>query len=216
VPFSDRVDAGRQLADRLQHLCTADVVVLGLPRGGVPVAAEVATALGAPLDVVGVRKLGVPGHRELAMGAVGEGGVVVRDDRVVRSAGVTAEQFAAAEAEERRELADRVRRVREVRSRLPLTGRTVVVVDDGVATGSTARAACAVVRAQGASRVVLAVPVCAPSAARSLAGVADDVVAVEVPPRFRSVGEVYARFDQTEEETVLDLLRDAAGGQPGR
>ena len=209
MPFRDRADAGRQLAARLEPLRGADVVVLGLPRGGVPVAAEVAAALGAPLDVIGVRKLGAPGRSELAMGAVGEGGVVVRDDAVVSATRVADEQFAAAEARERAELAERLGRIRTVHPRLPLTGRTVVVVDDGVATGSTARAACAVVRAEGAARVVLAVPVCAAEAARSLTAVADEVVAVEVPERFRSVGGSYDRFDQTDEQVVLDLLRDS-------
>ena len=214
MPFRDRVDAGRALARRLEHLRTADVVVLGLPRGGVPVAAEVATVLGAPLDVIGVRKLGAPGRPELAMGAVGEDGVVVREDTVLSAARVDPAEFAAREAVERAELDRRLSRIREVRPRLPLTGRSAVVVDDGVATGATARAACAVARAQGAAWVVLATPVCAAEAADHLRAVADEVVAVDVPARFRSVGSAYDRFDQTDEQTVLDLLRAAAGAQP--
>jgi putative phosphoribosyl transferase len=207
VRFADRRAAGRALAGALEHLRSAEPVVLGLPRGGVPVAAEVARVLGAPLDAVVVRKLGLPEQPELAMGAVGEDGVVVRHEAVLRRAGVTADELDEVIAREQAEVARRVARLRQGRPREPLAGRTAVVVDDGVATGSTARAACAVVRAQGAEWVVLAVPVCAAEAARSLTDVADDVVAVEVPDRFRSVGAAYDCFDQTDERTVLDLLR---------
>jgi putative phosphoribosyl transferase len=207
VSFRDRADAGQQLAARLEHLRGRDVVVLGLPRGGVPVAAEVSRALDAPLDVVVVRKLGVPYRPELAMGAVGEGGVVVRLEEVVRLAGVAEAAFADVERRENAELDRRLRHWRSLRPRVPLEGRTAVVVDDGIATGSTARAACAVVRAQGADQVVLASPVCAPDAAAALAEEVDEVVCVASPDRFGSVGRHYTDFRPTTDDEVTDLLR---------
>jgi putative phosphoribosyl transferase len=209
VPFRDRTDAGRQLAAHLEHLRGRDVVVLGLPRGGVPVAAEVARALGAPLDVVVVRKLGVPYRPELAMGALGEGGVVVRLDEVVRRAGVAEATFADVERRESAELDRRLLHLRSLRPRVPLAGRTVVVVDDGIATGSTARAACAVVRAQGAGSVVLAAPVCPPDAVAALAEQVDEVVCVATPDRFGSVGRHYTDFRPTTDDEVTELLRTA-------
>ena len=157
--FDDRVDAGRQLAERLESLRGQDIVVLGLPRGGVPVAFEVAKALRAPLDVLVVRKLGVPFQPELAFGAIGEGGARVINESVVREADLSEEEMAAVEAEQRVELARRSERFRRGRDPIPLAGRIAVIVDDGVATGATAKAACQVARAQGASRVVLAVPI---------------------------------------------------------
>jgi putative phosphoribosyl transferase len=210
VPFVDRRDAGRRLARQLEPLRGHDVVVLGLPRGGVPVAYEVARALSAPLDVVVVRKLGVPSQPELAMGAVGEGGVTVVDERVVALAGVGPDVVARAEERERAEVVQRARRFRGDRPRVPLAGRTAVVVDDGIATGSTARAAAAVVRAQGAGRVVLAAPVCARESARALAGEFDEVVCLEVPQRFAAVGRFYEDFRPTADEEVVALL-----GMPG-
>src|SRR4051812_19037740 len=155
--FADRRDAGRRLAQRLTHLRGADVVVLGVPRGGVPVASEVSAGLGAPLDVVVVRKLGVPFQPELAMGAIGQGGVLVLNEDVLAFSGVDRNRLADIEERERAELDRRVQRFGG-RSEVPLTGRTALVVDDGSATGATARAACAVARAQGSTRVVLAVP----------------------------------------------------------
>ena len=177
-PFADRRDAGAALGAVLLGRGLRDVVVLGLPRGGVPVAAVVADVLGALLDVVVVRKLGVPWQPELAMGAVGEGGVVVRSEVVLRSARVDPAQLAEVVARERAEVERRVVRLRHDRPPVPLDGRTAVVVDDGLATGSTARAACAVLRAAGAARVVLAVPV-APAGT----GVeeADELVVVHAP-----------------------------------
>ena len=207
MSFRDRADAGQQLAAHLGHLRGPDTVVLGLPRGGVPVAAEVARALDAPLDVVVVRKLGVPYRPELAMGALGEGGVVVRLEEVVRLAGVAEAAFADVERRENAELDRRLRHLRSVRPRVPLEGRAVVVVDDGIATGSTARAACAVVRAQGAASVVLASPVCAPDAAAALAEEVDEVVCVATPSRFGSVGRHYTDFRPTTDDEVVDLLR---------
>jgi putative phosphoribosyl transferase len=218
VLFRDRSDAGRHLADRLQHLRGEDLVVLGLPRGGVPVAAEIAAALEAPLDVIVVRKVGVPGRAELAMGAVGEGGVVVHDDHVLRLAGVAEAEFVRERVAQEAEVRRRARLFRDVRRRVPLAGRTAVIVDDGVATGSTARAACAVARAQGASRVILAVPVCAPDAVTALSAAVDELVSLAVPLDFRAVGQAYADFRATEDEEVLGLLRrwvdDGRPGQP--
>jgi putative phosphoribosyl transferase len=206
--FRDRADAGRQLAARLAHLRRPGVVVLGLPRGGVPVAAEVARVLGAPLDVVVVRKLGLPQQPELAMGAVGEGGVVVRLDPVVRAGGVLPAVFARVEHRERAELERRLGHLRAVRPAVPIAGRTAVLVDDGIATGSTARAACAVVRAQGAARVVLAAPVVAGDTAEALAAEVDELVYVLSPQPFGAVGRHYADFGQTGDGEVIDLLRD--------
>src|SRR5450631_1275985 len=150
--FRDRCDAGRRLAARLSELPRDGLVVLGLPRGGVPVGYEVARALGVPLDVILVRKLGVPFQPELAMGAIGEDGVRIVNDDVAQRLGVSASAFAAVEAREREELASRVRRFRGGRRRVSLVGRTALIVDDGIATGSTARAACQVARAHGAAR----------------------------------------------------------------
>lgn len=207
--FADRDDAGRRLAARLEHLRDEDVVVLGLPRGGVPVAARVAEALGAPLDVVVVRKLGVPWQPELAMGAVGEEGVLVLDEGVLRSTRLDEEDVARVVERERAELERRTVRFRGDRARVPVEGRTVVVVDDGIATGSTARAACQVVRAHGAARVVLAVPVAPEGWERRMVGVADELVAVSAPRGFLAIGEFYDDFRQTSDEEVLDCLARA-------
>src|ERR1019366_2974024 len=157
--FADRVDAGRQLAARLEYLHGQDMVVLGLPRGGVPVAFEVAEALDAPLDVIVVRKLGVPFQPELAMGAIGEGGVRVLNAEVLGLTRVTEEQLRAVETRERSLLEARVARLRRGRERVSLTDRIAVIVDDGIATGSTAQVACEVARRLGAAKVVVAVPV---------------------------------------------------------
>src|SRR3954449_3324580 len=162
MSFADRADGGRRLASLLAHLRDEHPVVLALPRGGVPVAYEVARALGAPLDVILVRKLGVPVQPELAMGALGEDGVRVLNGDVLRSAGVTAAELAAVEAGQRAELERRTTGLRRRWPRIDLAGRTVIIVDDGIATGATARAACTVARAHGAARVVLAAPVAPP------------------------------------------------------
>ncbi|MFB6890823.1 phosphoribosyltransferase family protein [Kitasatospora sp. NPDC056327] len=213
--FTDRTDAGRRLAALLGRLRGPGTVVVALPRGGVPVAAEVAAALGAPLDICVVRKLGVPYRPELGMGAIGEDGVRVINDRVVRPAGVTPEQLAAVEARERAELERRARRYRGGREPVDLRGRTVVVVDDGIATGSTARAACLIVRARGAARVVLAVPVAPPEWTERLAGVADELVCVGTPSPFFAIGEFYADFAQTGDAEVLRHLAGAASAGGG-
>ncbi|AQT72559.1 phosphoribosyltransferase family protein [Streptomyces sp. fd1-xmd] len=215
--FTDRADAGERLAEAVRHLEGERPVVLGLPRGGVPVAFPVARALGAPLDVIVVRKLGVPYHRELGFGAIGEGGVRVISEDIVRSSRATQEDLAAVEHAEEAELARQARRFRGDRPRIPLDGRTVIVVDDGIATGATAAAACQVVRAQGAARVVLAVPVAAPDAVARLRRETDEVVCLSAPRAFRAVGEWYRDFSQTSDEEVVSLLaRAAAGPAPGR
>jgi putative phosphoribosyl transferase len=208
--FADRVDAGRQLAAELFGTDAApdDAVVLGLPRGGVVVAAEVAAALHRPLDVIVIRKLGAPGHRELAMGAIGESGQRVLDADIVRKVGASNDQIAEIEAEERAALADRVARLRQGRPRPVLTGRTALVVDDGVATGSSARIACTVARGLGAARVVLAVPVAPAATVRSF-GEADDVVVVDQPRHFYAVGAHYRDFSPVSDDEVIALLENS-------
>ncbi len=212
--FVDRFDAGRRLAERLRPRTSQDVVVVGLPRGGVPVAFEVATALHARLDVIVVRKLGVPFQPELGMGAVGEGGVRIINDQVVRLAQVSGEELAAVEQRERAEVQQRARRFRGERAAVPLAGRTVVVVDDGIATGSTARAACQVARAHGAGKVVLAVPVGPEDIAQLIGPAADEVVCLHTPADFVAVGQAYADFSQTSDDEVVDLLERAARRAP--
>jgi putative phosphoribosyl transferase len=204
--FADRVDAGRRLATKLQHLRSQPVVVLGLPRGGVPVAAEVARALHAPLDVIVVRKLGLPSDPELAMGAIGEDGVRVVNDAVVRQVGVSSGQLDVVEARERVELERRAKRFRGVRPRVDLRGRTALIVDDGIATGSTARAACQVARAHGAARVVLAVPVAPVDWVDRLHDDADELIAFETPEPFWAVGPFYANFYPTSDDEVVACL----------
>lgn len=208
--FRDRVDAGRRLARRLEHLRGRDVVVLGLPRGGVPVAAEVADALGAPLDVVVVRKLGLPSQPELAMGAIGEGGFRVVDQVLVARARITRAQWRAVEDRERRALEERVGRLRRGRPRPGLRGRVAVVVDDGIATGATARVACEAVRALGASTVVLAVPVAPVGLSTAVPG-ADEVVCLRAARRFGSVGQYYVDFFAVGDDEVVALLTARAG-----
>jgi putative phosphoribosyl transferase len=201
--FRDRVDAGRQLGARVAARGFTESVVLGLPRGGVPVAAEVARALGAPLDVLIVRKLGYPPQPEVAMGAIGEGGVRVLNDDI--AARVPSADVAAVERRERAVLDERVRRLRGGRMPLELQGRTAIVVDDGVATGATARVACRVARALGADRVVLAVPVAAPEVIVDLPE-ADEVICLSAPAGFMAVGMHYLDFRQTTDAEVSALL----------
>jgi len=215
--FTDRPEAGRLLAQKLVHLHGEPVVVLGLPRGGVPVAFEVANALGAPLDVIVVRKLGVPFQPELGMGAIGEDGVRVINDEVVHLSQVTDAELARVEAAERAELERRAERLRGGQPRVPLEGRTAVVIDDGIATGSTARAACLVARARGAARVVLAAPVAPPGWTERMGNAADEYVCVETPGAFFAIGQFYLDFSQTTDDEVITCLRraQAAREQPG-
>jgi putative phosphoribosyl transferase len=204
--FRDRVEAGRQLATRLETLDRDGLIALGLPRGGVVVASEVAAALKVPLDVVVVRKLGVPFQPELAMGAIGEDGIRVIDQRVVRAAGVSNKQIQAVEERERAELARRAQRFRGGRPRLDLSGATALILDDGIATGSTARAAVEVTKKLGALHVVVAAPVASMEAVRLLLDVADQVVYLTAPPGFLAIGEFYRDFSPTTDSEVVSLL----------
>lgn len=220
VTFADRDDAGRRLAAHLEHLRGEPAVVLGLPRGGVPVAFQVARALGAPLDVVVVRKLGVPQQPELAMGAVGEGGVRVINRQVIREAGVSEKVLAAVTERERAALEERAALYRSRWPRCPLRRRTAVVVDDGIATGATARAACQVARAHGAARVVLAVPVAPRGWQARIDGEADEMVCAETPVVFFAIGQYYNGFPPVSDDEVLACLQRAGearqAGEAGR
>ncbi len=206
MTFRDRVEAGRLLGDALEYLAGEDTVVLGLPRGGVPVAFEVARRIGAPLDIILVRKLGVPFQPELGMGAIGEDGVCIVNRDVLRMAGVSETELTAVERREAMELERRARQYRGSRPRVSLVGRVAVVVDDGIATGSTAKVACLVARAHGARRVVLAVPVAPRSSIARLEDAADEVVCLETPENFFAVGAWYRDFSQTSDEQVVRLL----------
>lgn len=206
--FQNRVVAGRRLAEALRHYADAHPIVLGLPRGGVPVAFEVAHALGAPLDVLVVRKIGAPGRPELAIGAVGVD-VTIVDQEAVALLGVPDSYIARAAAQERALVHRTARLFQREGSPLDLTGRTAIIVDDGVATGSTALAAIEVARQLGAGRVTIATPVCAPQARTLLQNAADDVVCLEAPADFPAVGYYYEDFEQTTDAEVRELLRES-------
>ncbi|MGA7835889.1 MAG: phosphoribosyltransferase family protein [Acidimicrobiales bacterium] len=208
--FVDRIDAGRQLGVRLSEREPDDtLVVAGLPRGGVVVAYEVARVLKVPLDVIIVRKVGVPSQPEFAMGALAEGGVEDVERDVVNSLYITDEEYSHAVELERAELERRVTRYRERCRALDFTGRTVVVVDDGIATGATARAGVASARARGAARIVFATPVSSASGARELSRVVDEFIALMTPHGSFSVGTYYERFEQTSDREVLGYLARA-------
>jgi putative phosphoribosyl transferase len=214
--YDDRRHAGRVLASQLGgYAGRADVTVLALPRGGVPVALEVARALAAPLDVLAVRKLGVPQQPELAMGALASGGVVFIDDGLVSRLGISRSEVAATAAAAARALSRAERAYRGRRPPLAITGRTVILVDDGLATGATMRAAVAAARRRGAAQVVVAVPVAPPETCAELGRLADDVVCPATPPLFLSVGQWYADFSPTTDEEVAELLQAAAPPRAG-
>jgi len=216
MPFLNRADAGRRLAGVLTGVPGADAIVLGLPRGGIPVGYQIAQALGVPLDVILVRKVGLPAQPELAMGAIGEDGVRLVNTEVTAAEQVSERVFAEVEQRERAELLRRAERYRLDRPRAVLAGRTAIVVDDGIATGSTARAACQVARAHGAARVILAVPVAPRGTVAALGQVADQVVCLESPEPFYAIGQWYEDFAQTSDAEVVRLLRAAADGGTGQ
>lgn len=208
--FRDRADAGRVLAQRLKAYANrADVLVLALPRGGVPVAFEVAEALDAPLDIFIVRKLGVPGHEELAMGALATGGVRVVNDDVVSQLGLSDAVIDAVAAQEERELERRERAYRGARAAPDVRGRTVILVDDGLATGATMRAAAAALRKQQPARLIVAVPVAASQTCDDLRTEVDEIVCGATPEPFLGVGRWYRDFSQTTDEEVRLLLEQA-------
>jgi predicted phosphoribosyltransferase len=208
IRFKDRAEAGRLLAQKLQNFADKpDVLVLALPRGGVPVAAEIAHALGAPIDVFIVRKLGTPGQKELAMGAIATGGVRVLNDDVIRLMRIREEEIAKVAAEEKREMEGRERLYRGARPAPDVKDQTVILVDDGLATGSTMHAAVAALRQQQPARIVVAIPVAPPRTLREFAGEADDILCVLAPDEpFGGVGRWYLDFSQTTDEQVRALL----------
>jgi len=211
--FSDRREAGRVLADAMAgYRAAADLLVLGLPRGGVPVAWEVAAALRAPLDVFVVRKLGAPRWEELAVGALASGGLVVLNNDVVRSLRISDEQIAQVIAKESAELTRRETAYRGGREPIQPAGKTVILVDDGIATGASMLAAVRAIRTANPVKIVIAVPVAPPAPYRQLANAADDIVCVEVPATFLAVGEYYRDFSQTSDDEVRQLLATSTSG----
>jgi putative phosphoribosyl transferase len=210
-PFHDRTEAGQLLAGKLAAYANrADVIVLGLPRGGVPVAYEVARALNAPLDVFLVRKLGVPGHEEFAMGAIATGGVRVLNDQTVRALRISDHVIEAVAAKEQQELDRRARLYRGDRPPPGLRGKTVILVDDGLATGATMLAAVKALRQQQAGRIVVAVPIAPPETCEQLRGEVDDIICAVTPEPFYAVGCWYEDFSQATDEEVRDLLARSA------
>jgi len=213
--FQDRTDAGRQLAEKLlSYAGRDDVIVLALPRGGVPVAFEVAQRVRVPLDVCVVRKLGVPGHEELAMGAIASGGVRVLNEDVLYVLPDAQSIVEMVTAIEREELKRRERDYRSNRPAPEVRGRTLILVDDGLATGATMRAAAAALRQQGAAKIIVAVPVGAPGTCHEIRSVADEVVCLQTPGSFMGVGQYYEDFSQTTDEEVRELLAASASKGP--
>jgi predicted phosphoribosyltransferase len=216
VLFADRREAGRQLAARLSEYAGPNTIVLALPRGGIPVAYEVARALGAPLDVFIVRKLGVPGHEEFALGAIASGDVVVLNPELANQLGLSRQDIQAIIDAERRELDRRERAYREGAPRPDVRGRTVILVDDGLATGATMLAAIEAVRKLAPARIVVAVPVAAPETCEAMAAAADEVVCAVTPQPFHAVGLWYNNFAQTSDDEVRALLQAARAASAQR
>ncbi|HEY7392569.1 MAG TPA: phosphoribosyltransferase [Bryobacteraceae bacterium] len=211
MPFLDRSDAGRKLAERLSHYADQPgCLILALPRGGVPVAYEVARALHLPLDIFLVRKLGVPGHEELAMGALASGGVQFLNEDVVRSLHISWQAIEAVVRKEQRELERREREYREGRATPEVSGRTIILIDDGLATGASMKAAVLALREADARRIVVAVPVASPRTCSELAEIADETICAETPDEFFAVGEWYYEFAQTTDREVREILTRAA------
>lgn len=209
--FRDRRDAGRQLAQRLQNYLDEDVVVIGLPRGGVEVAFEIARSLNAPLDVIVSRKLGAPDQPELGIGAVAQGGIMLMDEYLVGRLGVGEHEIQAIVEREREEMRRRAIEYRGSENLPEMKGKTVVIVDDGLATGVTSRAAILAARSGGPRRIILAVPVCAPETAAELTGDVDTLVCLHNPDRFIAVGFWYQNFGQTTDAQVIELLEESRG-----
>lgn len=213
--FQDRTEAGRMLAEKLTaYVGQSDVIVLALPRGGVPVGYEVAQVLGSPLDIFVVRKLGVPGHEELAMGAIASGGGCVLNDEVLQALRIPTRVVEAVAARELRELDRREQAYRGGRPAPEVRGRTVILVDDGLATGSTMRAAVAALRRLGPARIVVAVPTAAPSTCEEFRHLADECICDITPEPFHAVGLCYEDFSQTTDDEVCDLLERSAAPAP--
>jgi putative phosphoribosyl transferase len=214
VVFADRLDAGRRLAEQLADLAGEDTVVLGLPRGGVPVAAEVARALGAALDVLVVGKIGVPGHEELALAAVADDGQIALNPGVMAAVGMTEVDVEVLARRHKAALAHRAEQFRGGARAAPIEGRTAVLVDDGMATGATMRVAVDVVRGREPKTVVVAVPVASPEACAAVGETADRVVCLAAPPHFRAVGTWYDDFSQVPDSTVREILADVPARPP--
>lgn len=212
VRFINRSHAGRRLARRLDHLRTGPTVVLGLPRGGVPVGFEVARRVSAPLEVLLVRKIGAPFQPELAIGALGEGGIRIVDQDRINQLGITARQVERIEMREKEEMARQAELFRQGRPAADLEGKTAVIVDDGIATGSTALAACSITRQLGAARIVLATPVAPRQAYGIFESAADEFVAVATPRRLGAIGFYYTDFRPTPDREVIELLEKARRG----
>jgi putative phosphoribosyl transferase len=213
--FRNRTDAGRILAGKLkQYANHPDVIVIALPRGGVPVGFEISRALNVPLDIMIVRKLGVPGHEELAMGAIASGGSRILNRNVIESLQIPPDAIEAVEKREALELMRRERAYRGNRATFPVAGHTLILVDDGIATGSTMRVAIAALREQKAGRIVVATPVAPPTVRWEMEALVDDFVALITPEDFFGVGQWYEDFTQTDDDTVQEMLRMGQKLQP--
>ena len=214
MTYKDRNDAGIQLAERLSaYRDKQDVIVLGLPRGGVTVASEIAGALHAPLDILIVRKIGFPGNPELAVGAVSETGALVLNEEIITPYGVSREYLERETARQKEEIARRVALYRQGRGLPALAGKTVILVDDGVATGATAKAAVATLKQEKLARLVVALPVASPDSAAEIALLVDELVCLQTPPGFMSVGGYYVDFTQVEDAEVVAMLKNSSGGE---